>query len=87
MAERLCSRFELAIEWFCCDQFAVANAMMPNKEDRLGWWIIGGSGVAFLVFLTVIVQVVAPAGIDSFLVTVPAIDQSSLELPHCLVSS
>ena len=36
---------------------------------------------------TVIVQDVAPAGIDSFFVTLPAIDQSSVLLPHCFFSS
>lgn len=37
------------------------------------------------VFLTVSVHEVAPAGIESFLVTLPAIDQSSLLSPHFLM--
>src|SRR5215468_20502 len=30
--------------------FAVSNAMMPNAEDRRGWWIIGAAAILFLVF-------------------------------------
>ncbi len=34
--------------------FAVANAMMPNAEDRMGWWIIGAVGGGIILFLIVI---------------------------------
>jgi len=34
--------------------FAVANAMMPNAEDRMGWWIIGAVGGGIILFLVVI---------------------------------
>ncbi|MEP7287316.1 MAG: hypothetical protein ABI947_16290 [Chloroflexota bacterium] len=33
--------------------FAVANAMMPNAEDRRGWWIVGAGAIAILVLLTI----------------------------------
>src|ERR1700756_5498253 len=59
MAERLCSRFELAIEWFfCCDQFAVANAIAalpaastaaePRPILSRGLNILGGIPMAWL---------------------------------------
>jgi len=34
--------------------FAVANAMMPGKEDRRGWWIIGAAVGVVVLFLTII---------------------------------
>ncbi len=34
--------------------FAVSNAMMPNAEDRRGWWIVGAAGGGLLLFMTII---------------------------------
>jgi hypothetical protein len=34
--------------------FGIANAMMPNREDRRGWWIVLVVAVLFLGFMTII---------------------------------
>ncbi len=34
--------------------FGIANAMMPNREDRRGWWIVLVAAVLFLGFMTII---------------------------------